>query len=153
MKTIEFKGTTIDVYEDGTITWNNKIRKHNLNSDGYPVVSICTKDGWRNVGVAVLIAIAFIENPNNYKEVHHKNFDRTNFSIDNLEWISHRDNVRKSICNKPDRHGKNNPNYGNRKLSEFYKLHPEVAKEKQSRKGKQNGRYIDGRYMKSVCEV
>lgn len=36
--------------------------------------------------------------------------------------------------------GDKNPNYGNRKLSAFYKKNPGVAKQKQSRPGSRNGR-------------
>lgn len=38
--------------------------------------------------------------------------------------------------------GENNPNFGNRKLSKFYKDNPEAAKEKQGRHGKKNGRCV-----------
>ena len=146
-KEISYMGEKILVDENGTIVWNNKIRKHNYNHDGYPVVSINTIKGWRCVGVARLIALAFIPNPQNLPEVDHINYDRTDFSIKNLRWISHAENVKRSVCNLPDRHGENNSNYGNKKLSLFYKEHPEIAKQKQGRPGKKNGRYIDGRYM------
>ena len=146
-KEISYMGEKIMVDESGNIVWNNKIRKHNFNHDGYPVVSINTNKGWRCVGVARLIALAFIPNPQNLPEVDHINYDRTDFSIKNLRWISHAENVKRSVCNLPDRHGENNSNYGNKKLSLFYKEHPEIAKQKQGRPGKKNGRYIDGRYM------
>ena len=146
-KTIEYKGQTIIVNSDGTIIWNGDIRQHHLNHDGYPVVSIKTDEGWRQIGVARLIAIAFIPNPDNLEEVDHINFDRADYSVGNLRWISHADNVKRSVCNKPDMRGKHNPNFGNTKLSEFYKTHPEIAKEKQGRPGKQNGRYKHGKYM------
>lgn len=146
-KEIMYMGEQFLVDSDGTITWNNKVRHHYLNADGYPTVSFNTCKGWRTVCVHRLIALAFVPNPNNYPEVDHLNFDRTDFSIDNLSWITHANNVRRSVCNKPDINGANNPNFGNRKLSQFYKEHPEIAKEKQGRHGKQNGRYIDGRYM------
>lgn len=146
-KEIEYKGTKIIVSDDGTITWNNKVRKHNISKDGYPVVSIETPNGWRSIAVHRLIATAFVPNPNNYPEVDHINFIRTDFSVSNLQWITHAENVRRSIKNYPDRHGTNNSNYGNRKLSQFYKEHPEIAKEKQGRPGKQNGMYKHGRYV------
>lgn len=146
-KEIEYQGTNIIVSDDGTIIWNNKIRNHYLNGDGYPCVSIKTDKGWRMTGVARLVALAFIPNPESLPEVDHINFDRTDFSISNLAWISHKENVRRSVVNKPDIRGEKNPNYGNRKLSQFYKNHPEIAKQKQGRPGKQNGRYVDGRYM------
>lgn len=44
------------------------------------------------------------------------------------------------MCNIPDYHGKNNPNYGNTKLSEKYKNDKELSKIKQGRPAIQNGR-------------
>jgi len=41
---------------------------------------------------------------------------------------------------KARKFGETNPNYGNKKLSRFYKEHPEISKEKNSRKGVKNGR-------------
>ena len=146
-KEIYYMGEKVVVNSDGTIVWNGKIRNHNFNHDGYPVVSINTSKGWRCVGVARLIAAAFIPNPDNLPEIDHINYDRTDYSIGNLRLITHAENVKRSACNLPDRHGENNANYGNRKLSKFYKEHPEIAKEKQGRPGKQNGRYIHGRYV------
>ena len=146
-KEIIYMGETIIVDTDGTIIWNNKVRKHNLNHDGYPVVSINTQNGWRCIGIARLIATAFIPNPQELSDVDHINYDRTDYSIENLRWISHADNVKRSVCNLPDRHGENNPNYGNTKLSQFYAANPDIAREKQGRPGTQNGRYKHGRYV------
>jgi hypothetical protein len=149
-KTIDYNGVEIEVSDDGIIVWNGKVRKHHLNHDGYPVVSIKTINGWRSVSVARLVASAFIPNPDNLPEVNHKNYDRQDYSIGNLEWITHADNVRYSVANYPDKHGENNPNFGNRKLHDFYVANPEIAKEKQGRPGKQNGRYLHGKYMKDA---
>ena len=62
------------------------------------------QDGYADVplskhGVTVLhcvhrlLAEAFIPNPDNYNYVNHKDLDRTNNSLDNLEWISCQGNV------------------------------------------------------------
>ena len=72
--------------------------------------------------------------------MNHIDYNRKNNRLSNLEWCTHEENVRHSICNKPDMNGENNPNYGNKKLSKIYKENPEYALEKQSRKGLKNGR-------------
>ena len=95
--------------------------------------------------VHVLVAESFVDGWFEGAEVNHKDFDRTNNNANNLEWLSHRDNVLyainagRHVCTKPLT-GKNNPNYGNHTLSEKYKSDRELAKSKQSRPGRQNGR-------------
>ena len=80
---------------------------------------------------------------NNY-EVNHKDYNRENNCANNLEWCTHSDNVRYSAksgrYNIRDFNGLNNPNYGNRILSVYYKNNPDIAKEKLSRPAQQNGR-------------
>lgn len=117
-----------------------------INNDGYEMVTM-GKDYCRTgLRVHRLVADLFIENPNNYEEVNHIDFNRTNNRFDNLEWTTHSENIRHTV--KSGRHaardgkykGENNPNYGNKKLSKFYDKNPEIAKEKQGRKGSVNGR-------------
>jgi len=71
-------------------------------------------------------------------------------TIENLEWISRVDNIRYSLVNRHDMNGKNNPNYGNRKLSQKYKLDKALAIEKQGRKGIQNGRCQKSHYIMMI---
>ena len=101
------------------------------NEDGYLTVKL-SKDGVsRRIHVHRVVAEAFIENPDKLEEVNHKDYDRTNNAVDNLDWISHGDNVRYSIsggrhfCTR-NLNGPNNPNYGNgMALKKFYQEHPE----------------------------
>lgn len=87
----------------------------------------------------------FVENPNNLPEVNHLDAIRDNNVYSNLEWCTHKENVHYSIrlgnhfCTR-DLTGKNNPNYDNHILHEIYSNNPELAIEKLSRKGSQNGR-------------
>lgn len=61
--------------------------------DGYKVLGL-TKNGIRkNFRVHRLIADAFIPNPDNLPEVNHKDEDKTNNRIDNLEWCDTKYNV------------------------------------------------------------
>lgn len=114
-------------------------------SFGYSIVKLSKNNKGSYKRVHRLVAESFIENPNNLSEVNHIDCVRDNNVVENLEWISHLDNVRYSIkkgnhISCRDLTGKNNPNYNNHKLHEFYKTNPHLAVELLGRKGKQNGR-------------
>ena len=116
-----------------------------LNDDGYVTVHLCRDGDGKRVAVHRLVALAFIPNPTGLPEVNHKDFNRTNNSIDNLEWVDHKENVQKSIdagrhiCTT-DLSGNKNPNYGNRTLHNRYKEDKQFALDKQSRPRSRNGR-------------
>lgn len=140
-KLLNYRGANIYVSKNGRVIFNNRELSIHYNKDGYPVCSITTpKNGCVTARIARLVALAYIPNPNNLPEVNHKDYNRSNSNVENLEWMSHADNVRYSNCNRPNYNGKNNPNYGNHKLSEIYANNKNYAIEKQSRKGLQNGR-------------
>ena len=144
IKTILYKGTEITVSNLGRVWWNNKERNQYPNHDGYLQVAIKTEKGWRGVGVAVLVATAFIPKPNSYEtfECNHIDYNRTNNVVTNLNWLTHEENIKYSSCHHPDFTKEKNPNWGNKTLSKFYADNPQIAKQKQSRKGVQNGRCI-----------
>ena len=47
-----------------------------------------------------MLAEAFIPNPNNLPEVNHKDANRMNNSLDNLEWVTHGQNIKHSYSLK-----------------------------------------------------
>ena len=53
---------------------------------GYLLVSLCCNGKYKSISVHRLVAQAFIENPDNLPEINHKNEDKTNNSVDNLEF-------------------------------------------------------------------
>jgi hypothetical protein len=142
-KELIYEGNCFLVSDAGDICRNGKLLTPSFSPDGYRRIYMRKADG-RGSGLRLCraVAMAFIPNddPGVKTEVNHKDYNRANDCVDNLEWISHIENIRYSIKNKPDIFGQNNPNYGNRKLSKWYAEHPEDALEKQSRKDTQNGR-------------
>ena len=119
--------------------------KQRLNEDGYPQITVGKTGRRRTYAVHRMVAEAFIPNPNNLPEVNHKDCNRTNNHVENLEWCTHEYNIQYSIdCGNhvctTDLTGDKNPNFGNHKLAEIYANNPEYAKEKCSRPGSANGR-------------
>lgn len=60
---------------------------------GYQNVVLCKNGNSYNKIIHRLVAQAFIPNPNNLPEVNHKDGNKANNHVDNLEWITHRENV------------------------------------------------------------
>lgn len=74
-------------------TKQEKILKCTKTKDGYLRVGLY--QDWKQVRKYIhrLVAEAFIENPNNYKEVNHKDEDKTNNHVENLEWCTPNYNI------------------------------------------------------------
>lgn len=75
--------------------------RHKVTAAGYIFVHLSTgKEAPRMqcVGVSRLVAMAFIPNPdpNYFTEVDHIDNNKANNNVENLQWISHDSNVRKS---------------------------------------------------------
>ena len=98
--------------------------KTRLNKDGY---CIFYKND-RDYLVHRFIAECFIPNPYNLSQINHKDEDKTNNHVDNLEWCDHRYNCNYGTRNK--RIGKsniNNPKFSKKVLQ--YTLNGELVKE------------------------
>jgi hypothetical protein len=71
--------------------------KHTFSKNKYPCVSISVNGICKRVYVHRMMAIAFIPNPENKPEVNHKDGNRSNFSLNNLEWVTAKENVNHAI--------------------------------------------------------
>lgn len=67
----------------------NIILKQGVNSRGYNIVTLCRKGRQKSVNVHRLVASVFIPNPDSLPCVNHKDEDKTNNNVNNLEWCSY----------------------------------------------------------------
>lgn len=98
-KDFEYGGLKYKANELGEIfgIGRNKIIKQRINSDGYCVVTLGL--GIKRVSVRVhkIIAMLFVDGYFDGAEVNHKDFNRKNNKSENLEWVTHLDNVMFSV--------------------------------------------------------
>ena len=74
-----------------------KILKPGTNHKGYLGCSFRKNFVAKPVIVHRLVALAFIDNPNNLPQVNHKDGNKKNNRVENLEWITNYDNMQHSI--------------------------------------------------------
>lgn len=113
------------VSDDGEIRndKSGKIKAQRLNRYGYPITSIY-KDGKAYTHrVHRLVANAFIDNPDDKPQVNHKDGNKCNNHLDNLEWSTASENLLHAYeTGLEPRHasygmrGKKNPNGGRKGL-------------------------------------
>lgn len=72
----------------------------NKTAHGYLKVTLSLNKVYKNHSVHRLIAFAFLDNPNNYPCVNHKDGCKTNNNLDNLEWCSYSYNLKHSYTLK-----------------------------------------------------
>lgn len=70
-----------------------KIRVQKATKNGYLQINLCKENKIRWVGVHRLVATAFVPNPDNLPIVNHKDEDKHNNCVDNLEWVTPRQNA------------------------------------------------------------
>ena len=90
---------------------NNKLLKRMMFPSGYEYVHLCNGKGKTKLfRVHRLVAETFIPNPNNLPEVNHKDGDKLNNNIKNLEWCTNLENMRHSVeTGLRNIKGENNP--------------------------------------------
>jgi len=74
--------------------------KNKIDKDGYKRYTLSLKSKNKEFSSHRLVAQAFIPNPNNYPVVNHKDGDKNNNNIDNLEWCSIQHNNIHALENK-----------------------------------------------------
>ena len=87
----------------------NKILSQDTNQDGYKRVQLYKNKASKNYSVHRLVAQAFIPNPDNLPQVNHKDEDKSNNCVSNLEWITPKDNCNYGTRNRKVALSKNKP--------------------------------------------
>lgn len=84
----------------------NKILKPNVrNKGGYLYVNLYKESKAKKYYIHRLVAEAFLDNPNRLEEVNHINCDKTDNSLNNLEWCDRRTNLEHSYAHGLKRAG------------------------------------------------
>lgn len=109
VKTVEIETNIgkfyVEVHSNGKVFSNGKELNQLDNGAGYLAVIAARKKTSRGkIGpkleyVHRLVAKAFIPNPDNLPQVNHKDFNKSNNDVSNLEWISRADNIQHSHDN------------------------------------------------------
>ena len=105
-KTVIYNGEVYDTIEVSNIgrmrnSKNGRIYKLSLNKTGYyqKTISLGSRTKNKTFYVHKAVAEAFIDNPDNKPIVNHIDGDKLNNNIDNLEWVTSKENVNHALSN------------------------------------------------------
>ena len=94
-----FHGNIYQVSEDGVvISPHGRVLSHQVDYKGYHRVVLQAGRKHRlNTGVHRLVALCHIPNPDGKQQVNHKDGDKSNNHVSNLEWATAAENVKHSV--------------------------------------------------------
>lgn len=91
-------------------TLREKVLKPMKDKQGYCYVRLYKDGVWKDFSVHRLVASHFIPNPNNKSEVNHKNGDKADNCVDNLEWVTPSENQHDDhVKGRRNHNGENHP--------------------------------------------
>jgi len=107
----QYKDSPYYVTEDGKIWRNGKQRKLNINPFGYYYVHLSIYGKSKTMRIHRLVAETYILNPMNYPVINHKDGNKLNNNVSNLEWCTVKENTNHAINFLGNsRTGEHNPN-------------------------------------------
>ena len=83
------------IYKDGRILslLTGKMISKRINTKGYYAVNLCINGQCKTYALHRLVAISFLDNPRNLPQVNHKDGNKLNNKLENLEWVTAKENV------------------------------------------------------------
>lgn len=107
------ENTNYEINKNGMI--RNKKTKRILKpaknkTNGYLSVALCNNGKQKTYSVHKLVALNYIKNTNNYKEINHIDGNKENNNVSNLEWCDRSQNLLHAYNTglKPKKYGKEN---------------------------------------------
>lgn len=102
------------ITKDGKIFSNRgpvemKRIKTTINNRGYEIAVITVKNVSINISVHRLMALTFLENPENKPQINHKDGNKLNNTIENLEWVTNSENLKHAFRNGLNKSPMKNP--------------------------------------------
>lgn len=91
-KELILEDLVLKVSATGEVFYGEELLKTTDNGNGYLYIRKMIKRKNYRFYVHRLVAMAFCENPNNYRYVDHKNKNKVDNRFDNLRWVSHQQN-------------------------------------------------------------
>ena len=116
---MEYKIEKVIGYEEYSVDTNGVIYskrgrplKYSINPSGYQIVNFYVNHHRKGFAIHTIVAKQFIPNTDVSKtQVNHKDGNKQNNKVENLEWVTPRENVRHAIdVLGYDKTGANNPN-------------------------------------------
>lgn len=100
-KDLDFIGfPNYQVSNCGRVKGPKGLRKLKLNKQGYPVTILYNKYDRKDVAVHRLVAMAFIDNTENKPCVDHIDTNKLNNCVDNLRWVTFKENANNPLTLK-----------------------------------------------------
>lgn len=100
------------IYEDGRIISDRRMKNYEIkqyeNHKGYLTTDV---KPYKSVSVHRLVAKAFIDNPENKEQVNHKDGNKKNNHISNLEWVTCSENIKHAFDNGLHQGNRKEKNY------------------------------------------
>lgn len=75
----------------------NRELAQTVDSEGYLTVQLWKNGKGKTCLIHRLVALAFIDNPEKKPHVHHKDSDRRNCHVDNLAWVTNKENCQERV--------------------------------------------------------